>query len=61
MKLKNTDLITVCDNCLMACCWMGELMCWESDIAGTTQLTVAELKKLNSEHPSYWERSKNGN
>jgi len=46
--------VTVCDRCLQASCWQGEFMCDEARYAGTTTKTVAELRKLNLEHPDYW-------
>ena len=47
------ELITVCDKCLMASCWHGEIMCWDSRSAGTTQRTRRELLALGLEHPDY--------
>ena len=47
--------VTVCDKCLMATCWQGIFMCQESQYAGIVQKTIAELKALDREHPSYWE------
>lgn len=29
-------------------------MCWESRGAGTVEKSIAELRKLGLEHPSYW-------
>ena len=56
MKLKINDEkeITVCDKCLRASCWQGFFMCDNSRQAGITTKTIAELKKLDLEHPSYW-------
>lgn len=45
--------VTVCDSCHMACCWQGIFMCSDAKGAGTTEMTVAELRALNREHPSY--------
>lgn len=53
-KLKDSDKITVCDNCLQASCWQGVFMCDESRGAGTVVKTVAELRALGREHPYYW-------
>jgi hypothetical protein len=47
--------ITVCDACLRACCWHGELMCGEARTAGTKEMSREELEKLKLEHPRYWE------
>ena len=49
--------VTVCDRCLMACCWQGLLMCDCAKGAGTRLMTVAQLTELGREHPSYWEPS----
>lgn len=47
-------LVTVCDECLRACCWQGVFYCERYKTAGTTQKTVAELRALALEHPDYW-------
>lgn len=47
-------LVTVCNKCLMATCWQGTFMCHDAQNAGTIEKTVAELAKLDREHPSYW-------
>lgn len=57
MKEKDRKVM-VCDKCLKASCWYGEFMCDESQMAGTTVRTVAELEALGYEHPSYWSRDK---
>lgn len=53
MSLNDT-LITVCDQCLRACCWQGYFMCDKSKSAGTIQKTIGELKTLGLENPHYW-------
>ena len=55
--MKDTDIITVCAECFMASCWQGIFMCDKARDADITTKTVAELKKLKLEHPSYWEKS----
>lgn len=50
---NNDDLITVCDSCLCACCWQGDMHCENHKNAGTVQKTRRELLTLNREHPSY--------
>lgn len=50
--MKNT--ITVCDNCLTACCWQGLFYCSKFKFAGTCEKTIEELIELNFEHPDYW-------
>lgn len=47
--------ITVCDQCLRACCWKGIFMCDESREAGTVEKTAEELVALGREHSDYWD------
>lgn len=47
--------VTVCAECLCASCWLAIFMCENSDIADIKTMTVAELRGLGREHPSYWE------
>ena len=47
--------VTVCAECHRACCWYGEFMCDESRGADVTEMTKAELAKLDLESPYYWE------
>lgn len=54
--MKDSDLITVCDNCLQAACWQGYFYCDGYKEAGTIEMTVKELKKLNYESSFYWEK-----
>jgi hypothetical protein len=42
--------VTVCDLCLTASCWHGEVMCQYSAFARTTTRKASELRKLNFEH-----------
>ena len=51
-------LVTVCSACLQATCWQGIFYCNDYQTAGTVDKTVAELRKLGLEHPSYWEKEK---
>ena len=55
MKKLSTvdDKITVCNKCLMACCWQGEHMCLDAPHAGTVQKTRKKLLLLGLEHPRY--------
>ncbi|SEC74256.1 Uncharacterised protein (plasmid) [Tsukamurella tyrosinosolvens] len=46
--------VTVCDACLTATCWQGEFMCQAAIGAGTTDLPLSRLRKLNREHPDRW-------
>ena len=48
-------LVTVCDQCLRASCWQGDLYCDNHKTAGTTRLPVRDLRSLGREHESYWE------
>lgn len=52
--MRGTDMVTVCDKCLMASCWHGIFMCDKAQTAGTVNKPVSELRKLKLEHPSYW-------
>lgn len=47
--------ITVCDQCLRACCWKGIFMCEGARDAGTTERTPDQLKSLAREHSDYWD------
>lgn len=47
--------ITVCSECLRACCWHGNFMCDKAYGAGTVEKTREELERLDLEHPSYWD------
>jgi epoxyqueuosine reductase QueG len=49
-------VVTVCDNCLMACCWQGEFMCDAARTAGTRDMSVIELQFLKRENEHYWTR-----
>lgn len=53
-KVREQELITVCDSCLQASCWQGIFYCDYYKTAGIIQKTRAELRKLKREHPSYW-------
>ena len=53
MDLPDDTTIIVCARCLCASCWLGYFMCDGSRGSNTTR-TVAELRKLNREHPGYW-------
>lgn len=48
-------MITVCNACLMACCWQGEFMCADAKGAGTVEKTIGELVALDREHPEFWD------
>ncbi len=52
-KPKPSDLITVCDKCLMSSCWQGIHMCQHSQAAGTVRKRRDELQALGLEHHSY--------
>ena len=54
MSRDDEQIVTVCDACLMACCWQGEFMCEDARFAGTIDKTVGDLKLLDLEHPRYW-------
>lgn len=49
--------VTVCNTCLRACCWAAIFMCDEAfTTAGTTVMTIGELKELKREHPTYFKQ-----
>jgi hypothetical protein len=52
--LRDEWMITVCDACLCACCWQGELYCHNAKYAGTTDITIREARTLGRESPDYW-------
>jgi hypothetical protein len=49
--------VTVCSVCVTASCWNGLFYCDGYKEAGTVDLTVAQLRALNREHPDYWRRA----
>lgn len=54
-KIVTRDyLVTVCDECLCASCWHGEIMCQDAYLARTRRMKASELNRLNKEHPSYY-------
>lgn len=55
--MKDNDKVTVCNKCLRASCWKGFFLCDEARSAGTKLKSVKELKKLNLENSSYWEKN----
>ena len=62
ITLTDDMLITVCAECLRACCWQGEVMCDNARDADILDRTVASLRKLNAqpyfdgEHEDYWKK-----
>ena len=62
--MKENKTITVCDSCLLACCWQGEFMCEDAYTSGTVDKTVKELRELRQqrgwgENEEYWEKAPN--
>jgi len=53
--LGDERIITVCSKCFQASCWQGKFMCQEAQNAGTVDVPVWVLEKLNLEHPDNWE------
>lgn len=49
--------VTVCDSCYRASCIQGEFYCENYKTAGTKEITIEELKKLNLENSDYWHQS----
>ncbi len=54
-------MITVCDHCLMASCWLGDFMCEDYQFAGTVEMTREELEELGLENPTFWNQKENEN
>lgn len=59
-RLKDDDVIIVCDRCLRSACWRGIFMCDESASASTVERTIAQLRihqefgEATEEHEDYW-------
>ncbi len=58
MECSSDYWVTVCANCLCACCWHGGFGCNKYKTAGTVQKKASELDKLNVEHPDNYSREK---
>ncbi len=56
LRLRDGSKITVCSECMRACCWAGIFMCEDAHDASTVEITVAESRALGLEHPDYWLR-----
>ncbi|MCP3682005.1 MAG: hypothetical protein GY861_04875 [bacterium] len=50
----NERKVTVCSECLRACCWQGVIYCDDYKTAGDMEVPISELKKLNLESSDYW-------
>jgi len=50
--------VTVCAACLRASCWQGRFYCDTARDAGTRELSVSHLKRLDLENPEYWEEDR---
>lgn len=57
-EIDEDESITVCDQCFMTTCWQGIFMCDKSRNAGTVERSRKELRVLNKEHESYWEKER---
>jgi hypothetical protein len=57
-KTVGARTVTVCASCLTAACWQGELMCMNAGYASVTTRTVAELRRLDREHPSMYDEER---
>jgi hypothetical protein len=55
MPLPDNTVVTVCDACQKASCWHWKFPCEAARAAGTKQMTVGELRKLELEHEDYWD------
>lgn len=57
-QLSEADVITVCSACMQASCWNGISYCNNAYYADMTTRTVAQLRQLGREHPTYWQRQR---
>ena len=57
---KEEIKVVVCDNCDMAACWHGELLCNEYVEAGVWAVPIYYLEQLGKENPCYWEHDTAG-
>jgi hypothetical protein len=48
--------ITVCSQCLRACCWQLVFRCDKADRGVATKMHIATAQKLGLEHPDFWRR-----
>ena len=55
--MSAAETVTVCSACLQASCWNGHFYCVDYQTAGTVEKTREELRALDLEHPSYWEKA----
>jgi carbon storage regulator len=53
---KEDETITVCSKCLRASCWGGIYMCQEYLSASTAEMTIEQLRKLDLEDESWWNK-----
>jgi hypothetical protein len=53
-EVDDDRLVTVCDACLTASCWLGAFYCGGARTAGTKDLPIRALKALRRESPDYW-------
>lgn len=51
---KDERAVTVCDQCLRASCWQGQMMCERARGAGTVRKSIEQLQELGLEHQSWW-------
>lgn len=56
--LPDDLMVTVCSECKQASCWQGLFMCQGSQWAGTVDLPVSALRRINAEHWHHWDRRK---
>ena len=57
MSNSSEEKITVCSECMRACCWQGHFMCDEAyGAAGTVEVEIEKLRELDLEHENWWKR-----
>lgn len=53
----DSEKVTVCSECLTACCWQGLFYCEKFQNSGTVEKTPDELRALNLENECYWKQA----
>jgi hypothetical protein len=52
--MDDESTVLVCSACLRATCLSGRFLCENATVASSTTRTVAQLRELEREHPSWW-------
>jgi hypothetical protein len=46
--------VTVCSMCLTAACWRGWFYCTDHQTAGTVDIPLKDLCRMDLENPCFW-------